>query len=229
MTFFPSSIIRHSLPILPGILYKKDSVIFREGDPAHHWFEVESGTVRTCHFDSQGNRQLTGFYYAGDVFGIDSGVYKETAEAVIDSRIIIHRITEGESDAAFRGRQEGCGVPWIQALERARRCIVLLGRKTATAKIAAFLMELSERKSGENGFDVPMTRGDIGDHLGLTLHTVSRTMSEIGRRGLISFQGPQHVRIEDRGRLQALAGEEEAEGLGLGCSPADVEEIWEPA
>lgn len=68
----------------PGTIlkFRKGEVVYAQGDPATDWFEVMSGTVRTCLLYSDGRRQLTGFFYPGDVFGIDRGRYASSAEAV---------------------------------------------------------------------------------------------------------------------------------------------------
>lgn len=67
----------------PGAIlkFRKGETVYAQGDPATDWFEVMLGTVRTCLLYSDGHRQLTGFFYPGDVFGIDRGRYASSAEA----------------------------------------------------------------------------------------------------------------------------------------------------
>jgi CRP/FNR family transcriptional regulator, nitrogen fixation regulation protein len=184
--------------------FRKGEIIYAQGDPATDWFEVVSGTVRTCHLYPDGHRQLTGFFYANDVFGIESKSYRSSAEAV----------------SAVRLRRYGCGLGRPEtpkslgvlhnALNNAQACISLLGRRTATERVAAFLLATSGRLGGRNSIHLPMSRSDIADHLGLTIHTVSRTLSELSRRGLIALDGPQSITLCMPSALRLLAegGEE---------------------
>jgi CRP/FNR family transcriptional regulator/CRP/FNR family nitrogen fixation transcriptional regulator len=193
----------------------KGSAVYHQGDPASHWYEVVSGIVRTCRFQGSGHRQLTGFYYGGDVFGLDAGSYCESAEAVTDA--VLRSFATGNFDEGtgthIRDRVLG------KALESARRSIFLLGHRTAANRVAAFLIAVAERSGISPGVKLPMTRGDIADHLNLTLHTVSRTMSEFARKGLIALDGPQDVRILDLEALQATAGEAEGATASRGSAP----------
>lgn len=180
----------------------KGHVIYHQGDPAHRWFEVVSGIVRTCRFMANGHRQLTGFFYAGDVFGFEMEVHSEAAEAVTDAVLCC-------SPASRAGVYDAEGAPRAleKALESARRSIFLFGHRTAANRVAAFLITMSERSGIQAGLQLPMTRSDIADHLNLTLHTVSRTISEFARNGLIALHGRQNVRILDIEGLREVAGE----------------------
>ena len=181
--------------------YAKGETIYHQGDLANQWFEVVSGIVRTCRFLANGHRQLTGFFYADDVFGVDGGRHAESAEAVTD--IVLRR-----SPAASLGMGPGSAPQAFErALESARRSIFLFGHRTATNRVAAFLITIAERSGVKAGVQLPMTRGDIADHLNLTLHTVSRTISDFARRGLIALSGRQDVMILDLNGLRALTGD----------------------
>ncbi len=199
----------------------KGHTVYHQGDSADCWYEVVSGIVRTCHIQGDGHRQLTGFHYTNDVFGLDSNTYRESAEAVTD--VILQRFANGELGAAGRSN----GVPdrvLEKALESARRSIFLLGHRTAANRMAAFLIAVAERSGISAGVKLPMTRSDIADHLNLTLHTVSRTISEFVRRGLISLDGPQNVRILHLEGLRATAGEAEPESF---VHAAPVPSSWD--
>lgn len=192
----------------------KGSTVYHQGDSASHWYEVVSGIVRTCRFQGNGHRQLTGFYYGGDAFGLDAGSYCESAEAVTD--IVLRRFAAGDLDQDL-ARESARDRVLGKALESARRSIFLLGHRTAASRLAAFLIAVAERSAVSPGVNLPMTRSDIADHLNLTLHTVSRTISEFVRNGVIALDGPQNVRILDLEGLQAVAGEAEADGLTHGA------------
>jgi CRP/FNR family nitrogen fixation transcriptional regulator len=189
----------------------KGVAIYHEAELAHNWYEVVSGIVRTCRFMADGHRQLTGFFYADDIFGVDGRMYRESAEAV--TCVILRRYsTKGLDDAAPEG---GAGRDKVleRALESARECIFLFGHRTAGNRLAAFLIALSNRASASMNIRLPMTRSDIADYLNLTMHTVSRTMSDLTRKHIIALDGPQNVRILDMDGLRVLAGEDVGDAM----------------
>jgi CRP/FNR family transcriptional regulator, nitrogen fixation regulation protein len=197
----------------PVLKFRKGEIIFQQGDPAAHWFEVVSGTVRTCHFYEDGHRHLTGFFYSGDVFGLAGRVHRATAEAVTNTVIACHASDplvdhDAVPPRATRALQ--------QALHSAQACIHLLGHRTAADRMAAFLLATARRIGVTGPFRLPMSRADIADHLGLTIHTVSRILSEFVRKRLISLDGPQSITICDKAGLARVAG-------GSGDIPAWVQ------
>jgi CRP/FNR family transcriptional regulator, nitrogen fixation regulation protein len=189
----------------PGTIlkFRKGEIVYAQGDPATDWFEVLSGTVRTCFLYSDGHRQLTGFFYPGDVFGIDRGYYSSSAEAV--TPVTVRRCGRGFGEDIQPNETPLVHGALRSALDNAQACIFLLGRRTAAERLAAFLLNTAKRFSSGKPFALPMSRSDIADHLGLTIHTVSRTLSEFVRRNLISLDGPQSIMIEDYRALKKLA------------------------
>ena len=186
--------------------FAKGDSIYHQGDVANQWFEVVSGMVRTCRFMADGHRQLTGFYYSGDVFGVDGHRRCESAEAVTD--VVVRR-----SPISIPGDgMDDAPQPFERALESARRSIFLFGHRTATNRVAAFLIEVAQRSELAVGVQLPMTRSDIADHLNLTLHTVSRTIRDFAKKGLIELNGRQHLRILDPTGLRRLAGDATDDG-----------------
>lgn len=185
----------------------RGTTLYHQGDPATTWFEVASGIVRTCRFHADGHRQLTGFFYPGDTFGLDRDWYEETAEAVTDATLRGHARPAGGRDDDDDNARDAL----VRALGSARSCIFLLGHRTAQQRLAAFLLVIANRTGGGLGGLLPMSRADIADHLGLTIHTVSRTLSTMARKGLIAFDQPSRFRIRDAVRLRDLAGEARAE------------------
>jgi CRP/FNR family nitrogen fixation transcriptional regulator len=186
------------------ISVNKGLVIYHEADAAKHWYEVVSGTVRTCRFMGDGHRQLTGFFYPDDVFGVDRGQYRESAEAV--TSVVLRRFPAA-APGEF-GNAQGVQRRILErALESARECIFLFGHRTAANRVAAFLIAIADRSRARSGVQIPMTRSDIADYLNLTLHTVSRTISDLTKQGLIALDGPQNMRILDIERLRLVAGE----------------------
>ena len=86
--------------------------------------------------------------------------------------------------------------------------MLLLGRKTATERVASFLLEMQERMQMSASINLPMTRRDIGDYLGLALETVSRALSQLREEGTVALPDARNIRVEKRSKLQNLADQE---------------------
>jgi len=172
----------------------KDEQIFAEGDRAAFFYKVVSGAVRTSKLLSDGRRQIDAFHLPGDIFGIESGEeHRFTAEALGTAIVVIYRRcsleTLATSDADF-SRQIVAAM--MRSLERAQDHMLLLGRKSAMEKIATFLLDMADRVAEDDHMDLPMSRTDIADHLGLTIETVSRSLTQLERQGIIEL--PAHRR-----------------------------------
>jgi CRP/FNR family nitrogen fixation transcriptional regulator len=166
----------------------KGEELFAEGDDAEYFYKVVSGAIRSYKLLSDGRRQIDAFHLAGDIFGLEIGEeHRFSAEAVGDAAVIAYRRTRlaalGEHDRSFA---EQIMSATLRSLKRAQDHMLLLGRRTAQEKIATFLLDMAERISDDaQHFDLPMQRTDIADHLGLTIETVSRTLTQFARDGLI--------------------------------------------
>jgi CRP/FNR family nitrogen fixation transcriptional regulator len=163
---------------------------YAAGDLATFGYRIARGTVRTVEVDAEGQRQITEFLLPPDLLGFDTlGAHHLSAEAVTETvvtrypRRLIDSLAEQHSALALRLRDIA-----LQTLQRAHETMFLLGRKSAGERIAAFLLALAEHGPGHSAevVELPMTRGDIADHLGLTIETVSRTMAQLGRDGTIA-------------------------------------------
>lgn len=188
------------------IRIEKGSEIIAQGDAADHCFEVLEGCVRSVQRLEDGRRHVGEFLLPGDIFGLDAaGAHEFAAEAV--TTVAVRRIRlatvelYAEEDAGFARRLRR---HLAAQAKSARRRLVLLGRLTAAERVAAFLLEMTERLEGatEGAVDLPMNRGDMADYLGLTIETVSRCLSDLKRGGVIGVKGP-HVTIRNRRRLGA--------------------------
>ena len=185
----------------------KDEPVFAEGDRAAFFYKVVSGAIRTSKLLSDGRRQIDAFHLPGDIFGIESGgEHRFTAEALGPATVVAYRRCGLEvlaaTDAAF-SRQIVAAM--MRSLERAQDHMLLLGRKSAMEKIATFLLDMAERFAGIDHVDLPMSRTDIADHLGLTIETVSRSLTQLERRGVIEL--PAHRRtilLRNRAALRHL-------------------------
>ena len=167
--------------------FGKDEEIYGEGDSATWVFKVISGVVRSCKILSDGRRQIDAFHVAGDIFGIERGTtYRFSAEAVGPATVQALRRCNLEalatSDTALARQVVATA---LLNLERAQQHMILLGRKSATEKVATFLLEMADRVHVD-AIELSMSRGDIADYLGLTIETVSRTLTQLERDGVIA-------------------------------------------
>ena len=186
--------------------YAKDEEIFAEGDRAAYVYKVLSGVVRTSKLLSDGRRQIDAFHLAGDVFGIEPGEeYRFCAESVGDCVVIAYcRASLGTltgNDAQFA---QELTMGMMRSLVRAQNHMLLLGRKSALEKIATFLLDLAGRTADGDAVDLPMSRSDIADHLGLTIETVSRSFTHLERQGMIGLPSARRVMLSNKDALERL-------------------------
>lgn len=186
--------------------------VFHEGDPARRVFMVTHGALKLYTLLADGRRQVTGFMFPGDFLGISvDEEYAFTVEALEPSELwwfsreafdrFLSEHSQVERELYRMAAHE---------LAAAQRQMVLLGRKAAAERLASFflsLLERTERVSGvpERSFDLPMTRIDIADYLGLTKETVSRMLAHLRSRGLIRLQTQNRIEVIDREGLRAMA------------------------
>lgn len=189
---------------------RRDQAIYTEGDQAEHWYKVVSGAVRTCKVMADGRRQIGEILVTGDFFGFAAlAVHSFGAEAVADGTVVIRyprgrieMLAEADARLNLRFREMA-----FDGLTRAHARLVLLGRQTAIERVAAFLLEMAERlDASEMALDLPTSRQDIADYLGLTIETVCRALGELKRRYLIALPTPQRVELLDRAGLETLGG-----------------------
>jgi CRP/FNR family nitrogen fixation transcriptional regulator len=186
--------------------FARDDEIYAQGDRADSWFKVVSGTVRICKLMADGRRHIAEFFHAGDCFGLDgAGERAFAAEAVGDvivmrfSRMATERLID-ERPALSRHMVNMT----LRSLAHAQTRLLLLGRMTAPERVASFLLELAERRDVRRVLDVPVSRNDIADYLGLTIETVCRVLSAMKRDGAIAIPHPHRIEIRDRDALEAL-------------------------
>jgi CRP/FNR family nitrogen fixation transcriptional regulator len=188
--------------------YDRGSEIFGEGEEAEYVYQIISGSVRTFKLLSDGRRQINSFHLPGDMFGFENGAtHRFTAEAVLETYVRIVRrdsILEAMQDRVAGTKNLITLV--TQNLQHAENHMLLLGRKTALEKVAAFVLELDERLGHPDVMTLPMSRLDIADYLGLSLETVSRALSTLRDEKLLRLDGTTHRRVEllDRGALAKL-------------------------
>ena len=184
-----------------------DSAIYDEGDDADSFFKVATGVVRTCKFLSSGRRQIEAFHAAGEMFGLEAGPdHRLSAEAVTGCTLVSYRRRAvdrlAETDAALSQRLLSFA---MQGMRRSQDHDLLLGRKGALEKVAAFLLEWSHHSPGGQTVTLAMTRQDIADYLGLTIETVSRSLSHMERNAIIELSTTREIRLTDKAALLRLS------------------------
>jgi CRP/FNR family nitrogen fixation transcriptional regulator len=186
--------------------YKKDEEIYGEDEPSDYVYQVIRGSVRSYKLLSDGRRQIGAFYLPGDIFGLESGpVHRLTAEAVSDTtvRLVKRRSLEQAASITVQVAQS----LWAMTageLRHAEDHMLLLGRKNAMERVASFLLEMDRRLAKTGMMALPMCRRDIGDYLGLTLETVSRTLSQLHNEGVLGFSGARQIVLRNRQRLRTM-------------------------
>jgi CRP/FNR family transcriptional regulator len=182
-----------------------------DGDGARYTYVITRGALRASKTSEDGRRQILDFLFSGQFVGIPSdAAYHFDVEALVDSEVCrFDRRKLEELIAKHPNVEKGYRIGTARQLEDAYEHAYALGRRTATERVASFLLDLrasSCAKSATGVLQLPMTRGDIADFLGLTLETVSRTFSRLKSLGVIRLVAAQEVEIRDVERLKALAG-----------------------
>ena len=197
--------------IVTGIELAPGDPLFDEQEPANHMFNVTAGSMKVYKLLPDGRRQITGFFFAGDFLGLaNNDTYAYSAEAI--THVALCRFPRRKLDALlerFPKLETRLLSMASHELAAAQEQMLLLGRKTAREKIVSFLLNLSERavRRGQigNPVAVAMSRNDIGDYLGLTTETVSRTFTHLKGAGLISLQPGGKVQLVDTEALRDIA------------------------
>lgn len=189
----------------------KGQTFITEGDDAISLFNITCGTAKIYKLLGDGRRQIIGFLSIGDFLGLAPGSqYPFTAEAVTPLKYCQFKRTRMEQVfSEFPAMRRKILEIASNELAEAQEQMLLLGRKTAREKIASFLLGRVRRArrlgGGGNSVDLPMSRHDIGDFLGLTTETVSRTFTSMKNEGIITLDGASLVRLVDQPRLETIA------------------------
>ena len=205
--------LRQLNSISTSVKLETGGTAFYEGDDSTYLFNVVRGALRLSKLLPDGRRQVTGFLFPGDFLGLSiAGVYSYTAEALTDCELcrfdrtnltrILDRLPKLEHQLLSLASNE---------LAQAQDHILVLGRKTATERVATVLLKLANRigKIGNGGcaLDLPMTRMDLADYTGLTTETISRTLSQLKKEGVIATVGVRGLNIPEMSELAGYSGD----------------------
>jgi len=185
--------------------FGRNAEIYGENEPAEYLYKVISGTVRTYKVLNDGRRQIGAFYLPGDMFGLEIGdEHSFSAEAIVDSKVLV---IKRSSVVALAARDtEVARQLWAMTageLQRAQDHIMLL-IKTAQERVAGFLLEMAKRSATSTEVDLPMSRQDIADYLGLTIETVSRTLTQLEKGAAIAVPTSRRIVLRNRAALSRL-------------------------
>lgn len=187
------------------LVYRPGEEVFIQGDQGDAVYRVLSGAVRASRLLNDGRRQISGFYYCGDLFGLETGSRRHaSAEALVDTRVLVVRRSSlkyygAVGETLERALWSATG----EALTRAQEHMMLVARKSALERVAGFLDEMAERLGGD-WVDLPMPRQDIADFLGLTIETISRMLTQLQQDEMVEFHGCRRFRIKAPSRIAGL-------------------------
>lgn len=188
------------------ISFTRNEEIYGEDESAEFLYQITRGAVRTHKLLSDGRRQIGAFYLSGDIFGLEAGDrHRLTAEAVSDTTVLVIKRSVLVSLAAQNA--ELARDLWTRAareLEHVQHLMLVLGRKNALERVAGFLLEMAGRVLRQNAIELPMSRQDIADYLGLTIETVSRTFTQLEGAATIALPSSRRIVLRDRAALVRL-------------------------
>lgn len=186
--------------------FARNAEIFAEGETAGYVYKVVSGVVRVSQLLPDGRRQISAFHLPGDMFGFEiDDLHHASAEAIVPTKIVAFKWQSLAGSGASTSLVRELLNRTMMGLRHTQDHLLLLGRKNALERLAAFLLEMTDRLGGKSVLDLAMPRHDIADYLGLTLETVSRMFAELKVMGMIKLESSRRVHLLDTGKLKAMA------------------------
>jgi len=189
-------------------------VLVGDAQDVERYSNVLAGVVKLTKTLSDGRQQIVGLQFAPDFVGrpfrTESALTAEaatTVELCTFPRRVIEKMMADQPDLQHRLLEQT-----LKELDQARDWMVMLGRKTASEKVASFLLMIARSihpgtETATHSFDLPLSRADIADFLGLTIETVSRQMTRLRSERIIRIENNRHVIVEDFNRLNVRAGD----------------------
>jgi len=201
------SIVLRSRPI------DKGQNLFSQGEKFKSVFAVRSGAFKTYSLSSSGKEQINGFYLPGEIFGMDGiSDFSHASSAVALDRSAVCEIpydSLGQLSSKLPSLQRHFMQLMSQEIANDQKLISLLGKNSADERIASLILSLSarnaRRKFSATEFNLPMSRTDIANYLGLTIETVSRIFSKFSKAGVMDIQNKE-IKILDMSRIRNIAG-----------------------
>ena len=187
--------------------FVRNAEIYGENEPAEYLYKLVSGSVRTSKILNDGRRQIGEFYMPGDIFGLEMGNdHSFSAEAITDAKVIV--VKRSAVEALATRDNDVARQLWAttgRELQRMQEHILLL-IKTAQERVAGFLLDMAARIKSTTEVELPMSRQDIADYLGLTIETVSRTLTMLENSAAIALPSSRRIVLRNPAALRRLNG-----------------------
>ncbi len=187
--------------------YSRGQSIYEEDTAVDHWCRVVSGVARRFSLRPDGRRQIVDLLLPDDVFGFGThGRHRFSVEAAVDGTVVaryprarLEMLASSDVRVAQQIQEAS-----TEAMARLQTLILTLGRTTAEAKVACFLLRMAERLDAgpSDALLLPISREDIADYLALSAETVSRSLTQLQRRGVIRLLATRQIRIVDRDAIE---------------------------
>jgi CRP/FNR family nitrogen fixation transcriptional regulator len=185
----------------PVTLHTPETEIYAQGDTPGTLYRIEFGAVRIYRLLADGRRQVVAFHIAGETFGFEGG----KSRSFFAESIVATGLTTVDIDRDGRYSAQLMELA-LKEMVRAQEHLLVVGKQCALEKLAVFLTDLADRQGGLDCIDIPMTRTDIGDYLGMTIETVSRNLSKLRAEGVLRLQSSRSIEILKPERIRRLAG-----------------------
>ncbi len=185
--------------------FTRNAEVYGADEPAEYLYQVICGAVRAYRMLDDGRRQILAFYLPGDIFGVEVGdVHLSSAEAVSESEVLVVKRSSVLARAEYqKDLSKQLWILMARELQRVQQhSLVLI--KNAEERVAGFKLEMASRSSGSTTIELPMSRQDIADYLGLTIETVSRTFTQLVQSGAIALETSRRVHFRNRAALNRL-------------------------
>jgi CRP/FNR family transcriptional regulator, nitrogen fixation regulation protein len=183
--------------------------VYHCAEATHYWYRIVVGAARKTALTAEGGRHIVEFLLPGDFFGFGPGdTHHFSVETITAGTMVARyprreaeRLSESDPEVSRHIREVA-----FASIERLETRMVILGRTSALAKVSAFLLEMADRShtGPANSVVLPMSRYDIADYLAIAVETVSRALTELRGRGVISLGGVRRVRICHRPALEGI-------------------------
>ncbi|MDE2335544.1 MAG: Crp/Fnr family transcriptional regulator [Rhodospirillales bacterium] len=201
-------------PIASLVRIERGAILFRQGAEATAIYDIAGGVLKSVTLRPDGTRAILGFFFPQDIVGLaEDGRYVSTVQAVSSAVLYrmplpaLERLLRRDSELDHQFLMKAC-----HELRAAQLHVLTLGIARADIRLARFLDLMRQIQAPEGArlafIDLPMSRADIGEYLGLTPETVSRVFARLQRAQIIACPDPHHVRIVDEARFHAIAQEE---------------------
>ena len=181
-------------------VYTPETEIYVQGEAAGTLYRIEFGAVRIYRLLADGRRQVVAFHIAGETFGFEAGKVRSFfAESIVSTGLTT---VDVDHDGRYSSQLMELA---LREMIRAQQHLLVVGKQNALEKLAVFLVDLAERQGDLEVIDLPMTRTDIGDYLGMTIETVSRSLSKLRAEGILRLRSSRSVEILKSERLRRLS------------------------